>query len=99
MPNRQPSTRRSTSRTAPVKKRAIVKQISCSDALAQVFDFIDGHIGAAPRREIEKHLDVCRHCYARFEFERLLKNRVRESSPVHASIRLRERVQRVLERY
>jgi hypothetical protein len=42
---------------------------------------------------------VCRHCYARFEFERLLKDRIRASGIPKVSDELKERVKNILETY
>lgn len=42
--------------------------ISCSDAVRQLWAYLDGSIDEADRRDIEEHLDVCKRCCGEAEF-------------------------------
>ena len=42
--------------------------ISCSDAVRQLWDYLDGNVGEDDRHAIEKHLDVCKRCCGEAEF-------------------------------
>ena len=42
--------------------------ISCSDAVKQLWEYLDGTVGEADRRAIEEHLDVCKRCCGEAEF-------------------------------
>jgi hypothetical protein len=53
------------------KRKPRVKQISCQEAIGRVFDFIDAQLKGRSREELEQHLQACRHCFDRVEFERL----------------------------
>lgn len=45
------------------------KQISCGEAVARLYDFLDREGSAASVEEVERHLNMCRHCCDRFAFE------------------------------
>lgn len=42
--------------------------ITCSDAVRQLWDYLDGTVGEADRHAIEEHLDVCKRCCGEAEF-------------------------------
>lgn len=42
--------------------------ISCSDAVKQLWEYLDGAIGDEDRAAIEEHLGVCRRCCGEVEF-------------------------------
>jgi anti-sigma factor (TIGR02949 family) len=42
--------------------------ISCSDAVKQLWEYLDGTVGDADRDAIEEHLSVCRRCCGEAEF-------------------------------
>ena len=52
--------------------------MNCKEALEKIYEFLDKD-GSVPVSEIEKHLDCCRHCWDRFEFEKRLKERIKSS--------------------
>jgi anti-sigma factor (TIGR02949 family) len=54
-----------------------IKPISCQEALKLIFDYIDEELHEHSKTELEKHLEACRHCFDRVEFEKMLKARLR----------------------
>jgi anti-sigma factor (TIGR02949 family) len=52
--------------------------ISCEEALRRLAEYLDREIADISRAEVQEHLDTCRSCYSRAEFERGLKERLRE---------------------
>ena len=42
--------------------------ISCSDAVKQLWDYLDGAVREADRAAIEEHLNVCKRCCGEAEF-------------------------------
>ena len=51
-----------------------VKEItSCEDALRFLAVHLDGELDDPTGRGVERHLETCRSCYSRAEFERKLK--------------------------
>ena len=53
-----------------------VNDIGCEQALKRVFEFIDRELDDENRDAVERHLQTCRSCLSRVEFERELKDRV-----------------------
>lgn len=47
--------------------------ISCSDAVRQLWEYLDGAIGEADREAIEEHLNVCKRCCGEAEFAEELR--------------------------
>lgn len=42
--------------------------ISCSDAVRQLWDYLDGSVGESDRQAIAEHLEVCKRCCGEAEF-------------------------------
>lgn len=49
---------------------------SCEDALRLLAAHIDRELDAPTRDQMESHLETCRSCYSRAEFEKRLKQHV-----------------------
>jgi anti-sigma factor (TIGR02949 family) len=47
--------------------------VTCEDALRLLALFLDGELHTDAHERIEHHLEVCRSCFSRAEFERRLK--------------------------
>jgi anti-sigma factor RsiW len=50
--------------------------MTCEEALALVAALVDVELGPVDRQAVERHLDTCRSCYSRAEFERHLKQQL-----------------------
>lgn len=68
-----------------------VKTIGCEEALKHLLAYLDQEVGTGTHREVEHHLEICRTCFSRAEFERSLKTRLREAGrgPVRAAFEKR----------
>lgn len=47
--------------------------LSCEEALELLAALIDAELEPVDRSAVERHLDICRSCFSRAEFERRLK--------------------------
>ena len=56
-----------------------VKTIGCQEALKHLLAYLDQELGEVKHREVDHHLEICRTCFSRAEFEKLLKSRLRET--------------------
>ncbi len=74
------------------------KKLSCEEALKKLFDYIDRELDSAETEILEMHLSNCRHCLDRVEFERLLKNRLRNLKREESSKELRDRIEEIIDR-
>jgi mycothiol system anti-sigma-R factor len=50
-----------------------VRVIDCEEALQRLFEYLDAELQGEPHREMEQHLERCRGCFSRVEFEKRLK--------------------------
>lgn len=80
-------------------KHSTPKPISCEQALKRVFDFIDGQLKDRSREELEQHLAVCRHCFDRVEFEKLVKTRLGKLRKQTDSAELRKKISLLIDSY
>lgn len=72
-------------------------EISCEEALARVYEYLDGELDPMLRDRIGAHLEVCRRCYPFFDFERMFLDYVRETGrSAVASEGLRARISSLL---
>ena len=51
---------------------------SCEDALRLLAAHVDRELDAPTRTRMERHLETCRSCYSRAEFEKRLKESIAE---------------------
>ena len=49
----------------------------CEEALRRLAAYLDDELDPSSREEVGRHLERCRSCYSRAEFERRLKERIR----------------------
>lgn len=52
--------------------------IGCEEALRRLAAYLDEELETHVSAEVEEHLQRCRSCFSRAEFERRLKERIRE---------------------
>jgi len=52
--------------------------IDCQRALRMLAAYLDGELGQVDHGDVRRHLDTCRSCYSRMEFEQQLKERLGE---------------------
>ena len=55
------------------------EQIDCEEAVRRLAEYLDRELSQASRAEMKVHLQRCRDCFSRAEFERRLKARIREN--------------------
>ena len=55
----------------------VPETITCKQALAKVYEYIDGETDAQSELEIRKHLSTCESCYGEFQFERMIKDKIK----------------------
>lgn len=72
--------------------------ISCEEALARVYEYLDGELDPELQERVHEHLEVCRRCYPCFNFERLFLDDVHERGlSVEENPRLKRRVEALLD--
>jgi anti-sigma factor (TIGR02949 family) len=73
-----------------------VQPIDCEQALARIFELIDHELKGEEREAMAQHLDTCKSCFSRVEFERRLKSRLKSLRDAHTSDGERARIEKLL---
>ena len=66
--------------------------MDCSEAIGRMFVFIDKELDQASCSDIQRHLDECGPCLAKYQLEVAVKALVARSCSEVAPVELRERV-------
>ena len=75
------------------------RAIDCEAALRRLFEYLDAELHGEPHREMEQHLERCRSCFSRVEFERRLKAYTAELGREPVPPDLERRVRRLLDTF
>ena len=73
--------------------------IRCEEVLQHLFSYLDGEIDAEKRAQIDRHLEECRGCFSRSEFEKALRARIRELGEDKAPQSLQQRVRSLIDQF
>lgn len=76
-----------------------MRELSCEEVIARLFEFLDHELDDTAERDIEHHLELCRGCFSRAEFERRLRARIAETGQARAPDSLRQRVRLLVSKY
>ncbi|MDX1566199.1 MAG: zf-HC2 domain-containing protein [Longimicrobiales bacterium] len=47
-----------------------VEMLSCQEVLERLFEYLDGELESPTEIQVEAHLEKCRRCYPRLQFEK-----------------------------
>ena len=71
--------------------------MNCEESMEMLWQFLDKELDGAATGELQRHLEECRHCFSKAEFEQRLRAMVRRScSCEHAPPELRERLSKLI---
>lgn len=73
--------------------------MTCEEVLEQLLAYLDRELDDTTWAEVEQHLERCRGCFSRAEFERKLKARVRAAGESAAPGSLRARIRHLIETF
>lgn len=72
------------------------RELTCEEVIEQLFDFLDQRLDAGQSADFHRHLERCRECFSRAEFERRLRERLTEAGTEKAPESLRRRIRSVI---
>lgn len=76
------------------------EDIGCLTAIEMFYAYLDGELGDAESvAEFEHHLEHCRSCFSRAEFEGLLTDRLRAVAAERASDALKRRMRLLMDNF
>ena len=72
-------------------------RISCDEAKTRLFEYLDGELGEISHDEVKRHVERCKACDPRFQFERHFLDALQAAEERGtASPELRDRILKVL---
>jgi len=74
-------------------------KMSCEDVLRQLYAYLDGEVDNLTEAEIEHHLHHCRECFSRMDFEKKLKQKVKESASLQTPVEVRSRLNKLMSKF
>jgi anti-sigma factor (TIGR02949 family) len=73
--------------------------ITCEEALRLLAVYLDGELHGGQDEAVERHLEACKGCFSRAEFERKLKAEVRQLREEEVSSSFEDRVRHLLDSF
>lgn len=73
------------------------RSITCREAVAALYEFLDGELGPVSHEEVKAHFDVCQRCYPHLRLEEAFRAALRRACGGGAAPQaLRDRLERML---
>ncbi len=76
-----------------------MKIITCEEALRLLAAYLDGELEGAHRHDLERHLERCRSCFSRAEFETRLKSQLAQLTQQPVQPTFEERIRALINRF
>lgn len=73
--------------------------MTCEEVLKHLLAYVDKELNLEVSAEIDQHLERCRGCFSRADFERKLKAKLAETGSTTAPDRLRSRVRALIDSF
>lgn len=75
------------------------ENLTCEEVIKHLMDYLDHEIDGEAAHNIERHLESCRGCFSRAEFERHLKEHVHGAGSQAAPDSLRARIKHIVDKF
>ncbi|MBT5309152.1 MAG: anti-sigma factor [Rhodospirillaceae bacterium] len=76
-----------------------IEAIDCKDVVRRLYEFIDNELDELTHDQIEHHLNDCRSCLSRHEFETTLKKRVQNAGHEKMPKKTASRLQGLIDKF
>lgn len=73
--------------------------LTCEEAIRLLASYIDRELDGDNAEQLERHLELCRSCHARHEFEKGLKDRISQLGEEPVSTDFADRIRGLVARY
>jgi mycothiol system anti-sigma-R factor len=73
--------------------------MNCEKLLQVAYAYIDGDSTEINITEVEAHLDLCRECFSRVDFEKLLRKCMQAKTSHTCPDALKERIKNILNQF
>jgi mycothiol system anti-sigma-R factor len=78
---------------------AAKRTLTCEEVLEHLFTYVDQELDAEKKAEVDQHMERCRGCFSRAEFEKRFKARLIEIGVSEAPERARQRVRSLINKF
>jgi len=75
------------------------RKLKCDEAIRLLFEYIDDELEQHDHEAVEAHLEECRACFSRMEFDKRLQGLVKGPDTSAAPEDLRKRVKSILDQF
>jgi anti-sigma factor (TIGR02949 family) len=75
------------------------KKLRCEEVIAHLLSYLDGEIDDTKRAQIDLHLEECRGCFTRAEFEKALRDKVRQAGDAQPPASLEGRIKALMDQF
>jgi anti-sigma factor (TIGR02949 family) len=74
-------------------------KMRCEEVIEHLLDYLDGEINEVKRAQIDHHLEECRGCFSRAEFETALRKRIGQAGERQAPPTLEARIKALIDQF
>jgi anti-sigma factor (TIGR02949 family) len=74
-------------------------KMRCEEVIEHLLDYLDGEIDEVKRAQIDDHLEECRGCFSRAEFETALRKRIGQVGERRAPPTLEARIKALIDQF
>lgn len=75
------------------------RKMSCAEVLSELYAYLDKEVDAPTEEDINDHLQDCRECFSRSEFEKKLRQRIAQTGSVATPEDVQERLKSLIKRF
>lgn len=72
------------------------RSMRCEEALRLLATFLDGELEEGEESAVRHHLETCRHCFSRAEFEKKLRKQLEELRQTSPAASLENRIRSLI---
>lgn len=77
----------------------MTRDLRCEEVIEKLLEYLDRELDPQAEQEMARHMETCRGCFSRAEFERRLREKVSETGRARAPDRLRRRVRAMVAQF
>ena len=72
----------------------------CSGAISKLFEYLDKELDKTDAEAFERHIELCRKCFDRFDFEKALRERIQKTAKdAEPSDECKARIKNILKKF
>lgn len=73
--------------------------MDCQAVIEKLFDYLDKEMNAEEMAHLKSHLDLCRDCFDRAQFEQLLRDEVKKKTHHCCPESVKNKILKILDKF